>query len=88
MLSKHIVGMATGAELVTGELVIDTELTEVDGFVASMGEDSIVTDATVSVTKEPDVAGARVKLRLKTWAADGIAAGTTPTLVRWIAFGR
>ena len=87
-LSKHIVGLASGAASVSGTLTVDTGLEELDEAIACLGEDSVAADAIVSVTKVTRVAGTTARILITVQDEDGVTAGTGPTLVRWIAVGR
>lgn len=87
-LSKHIVGLATGADLVTNELLVDTGLMEVDGAMCCLGQDATADDGLPSCTIIQGTGGQKAKLLLKVMAVDGLTAGTNPTLVRWWATGR
>ena len=88
MLSKHIVGLAHGEILVTGDAIVNTELLDMDDCVASLGENPTAANAIVSVTKETQNSGERAKIKIKVTAVDGTTAGNAATLCRWMASGR
>lgn len=71
----------------SGTLVVDTGLPVLGYAVVALAQDSVATAAGVSWSRVPRVAGdATAKITIKTWAADGIAAGSSAAAVSWAAF--
>lgn len=85
--STHLPAVAGGIETVTGTLVIDTGLREVQAIAHGLAQDAVATAASTSVTLAAAVGG-RVKATLKVWKADGATAGDTAAKVSWIALGK
>lgn len=87
MKSTHIPEYAGDVEEVTGTLIVDTELREVQSFSATLAQDSTATEASVSAVLGDIVPGGTQKLTLQTWAADGVTPGVNPVKVAWMAVG-
>lgn len=86
--STHIPAFSGTIEAVTGTLVVDTGLREVQSITASLAEDSVSDGAGVSIEPMAVVGGATVKATISVWAADGTTPSSTETNVGWMALGR
>lgn len=89
-LSKHMPEVSGGDVTVpaaTGELVVDTLLRNLQTATVSLAQDSVATAAAASWERVPQVAGQTAKITVKTWAADGAAAGSSDALVSVVALG-
>ncbi len=90
-LSTHLPQIHGGIATIpaaTGTLVVDTGLRNLQSLTCSLAEDAAATAATVSWELVTQVAGTTRKATLKTWAANGIAAGSTAAKVSWKAIGK
>lgn len=88
--SKHLPEVSGALDALvpaTGTLVVDTGLRDMAMFTCALAQDSVATAASVSWEKVAQEPGGTQKVTLKTWAADGAAAGSTAALVSWTAIG-
>ena len=86
--STHLPEVSGGIESVTGTLTVETGLRSLQSAVATLGEDAVATEASVSVTPIDPPAGGTYKLTLSVWNADGATPGASATKVNWMAFGK
>lgn len=87
-LSTHLPAVSGGIESVTGTLVVDTGLRNVQTIVACAGEDHTADVGGVSVTIAAVVGGGTVKATLSVWEDDQATPGTAATAVHWMAIGK
>ena len=88
MKSTHIPEYAGDIAEVTGSLIVDTGLREVQSFSATLATQSTATEASVDATLGEIEPGGTQKLTLETWAADGATPGVNPVKVAWMALGK
>jgi hypothetical protein len=86
--STHIPEVAGGVVAVTGSLVIDTQLREVQSFAVSLATQASATEAIVNGVLGEIVAGSSQKLTIEVFAADGATPGASAVNVAWSAFGK
>lgn len=85
--NTHLPEVSGGVALVTGNLIVDTGLRNLQTVVATLGAVAVATEATVSVVPEAIVPGATAKVKLYVWNADGATPGASEVAVRWLAIG-
>ena len=86
--STHLPEVSGGAETVTGTLVIDTRLRNLQTIVVCLGADSVAGAAQATVTFAAPVGGATVKATISVWEDDLVTASTAATTVHWFAIGK
>ncbi|UCF48286.1 MAG: hypothetical protein JSU89_14140 [Myxococcales bacterium] len=86
--STHLPEVSGATELVTGSLIVDTGLRDLQTVVATLAAVAVATEATVSVTLEDLVPGATRKIKLQVWNADGATPGASEVAVNWLALGK
>ncbi len=87
-VSAHLPETAGGIETVTGTLVVDTGLRQIQGGAASMAQAHDAGSAGVSITFADKVAGQSIKATLAVWEDDGTTASSAATTVSWFALGK
>jgi hypothetical protein len=85
--STHIPAFSGTIETVTGSLIVDTGLQNIQSLVASLAEDSVATKANVTIAPLTKVAGATVKAQIKVWEDDNITLSSAAASVGWMALG-
>lgn len=86
--STHLPEVSGGIAAVTGSLIIDTQLRNVQSFSVSLAQAASATEAIVTaVLSDPEV-GAAQKLTLQVWAVDGVTPGAAAVDVAWTAIGK
>lgn len=88
-LSTHLpqVSGATTAEI-TGTLIVDTKLRNLQSFSCVLAEDAEANAASVSWALVTQTAGTTRKVTIKVWKSDGATAGSAAAKVSWIAIGK
>ena len=91
MLSTHIPGLAGDVVAVTGTLIVDTGLRNMQSCCANLQAAAMTAneEATVSWEELPQLPGSTVKVKLYVWkggTASG-SAGDSAVNVSWIAMG-
>lgn len=86
--STHLPEVSGDVVEVTGSLIVDTGLREVQSFSVALGTQSTATDAIVDGVLGPIVPGGTQKLTLEVFAVDGVTPGVTAVNVAWMAFGK
>lgn len=88
-LSTHLPGLAGALETVTGEMIVDTGLKDIQTVVVTPNETNIVPDeeATVSWYPLPE-SSSKIVLRVEKGGANSGIVGTNPFKVSWLALGR
>jgi len=88
MKSTHIPEYAGDIVEVTGSLIIDTGLREVQSFSATLATQSTATDAIVDAVLGDIEPGGTQKMTLEVFAVDGVTPGVTAVKVAWMALGK
>lgn len=86
--STHLPEVAGGVVEVTGSLVIDTQLREVQTFSVTLATQASATEAIVDGVLGEIVAGGNQKMTLEVFAADGATPGASAVNVAWLAVGK
>jgi hypothetical protein len=86
--SPHIPEVAGEIVAVTGTLLVDTGLREIQTFSATLAQTSIAGAASVSVLPQAVSDGGHQKLLLQVWAADGATPSAVAANVAWLALGK
>lgn len=82
--SRHLPEVAGAIEEVTGSLVVDTQLREVQSFNVTLAAMSTATEAVVSAVMDPETR----KMTIYVMAPDGVTPGVNPVKVAWLALGK
>lgn len=88
MRSTHIPEYAGDVVWVTGSLVVDTGLREVQSFSASLATQATATEAIVDAVLGEIIPGGTQKLTLEVFAVDGVTPGAAAVKVSWMALGK
>jgi hypothetical protein len=91
MKSTHVPEMSGGIAEVTGELIIDTELRELQTVVATLATAVVANEESdVAVELLPQTAGAtqKVKLLVTKGGTNHATAGDSAVNVHWLALGK
>jgi len=82
--SRHLPEVAGALEDVTGTLVVDTQLREVQTFSVTLAATPTATEASVGAVLDVDTN----KLTISVVAADGVTPGINAVKVAWLALGK
>lgn len=86
--STHMPGWSGGIAEVTGSLIVDTQLRDVQFFSVTLAEAASATEAIVNgVLGDPEVGGHQ-KLTLQVFAVDGATPGASAVKVSWAAHSK
>lgn len=88
MKSTHIPEYAGDVVEVTGSLIVDTGLREVQAFSATLAAQSSATEAIVDAVLGAIEPGGTQKLTLEVFAVDGTTPGASAVKVAWMALGK
>ena len=88
--STHLSEVAGDIETVTGELIVDTGLRDIQSMTVSFAHNNFLPDEEAHVTWFfSDLPSRRkVTIRVETGGVNDGNLGTNPTLISWVAFGR
>jgi hypothetical protein len=86
--STHIPEVSGDVVAVTGSLVIDTQLREVQSFSVTLASQASATEAIVNGVLGDIAPGGTQKLTLEVFAADGATPGASAVNVAWLAVGK
>lgn len=86
--STHLPEVSGNIAAVTGSLVVDTGLTQIQTLVAALAEDSSATEAIVTIEAGERPAGGTIPATIKVWAVDGVTPGAAAVNVGWLALGK
>lgn len=86
--STHLPELAGAIDMVTGSLIVDTGLRNVQSFAVTLAQAPTATDASVAGLLAEPTPGGHQKLTLIVVAADGVTPGVTATKVSWTALGK
>jgi hypothetical protein len=87
-LSTHLPHVSGATATVTGTLIVDTGLRDLQHFVCSLAQDAGANASSVSFALVAQTAGRNRSVTLKVWKANGATAGSVAALVSWIAIGK
>lgn len=88
MKSTHLPEVSGDIVAVTGTLIVDTELRDLQSAMACLAESSTATEAIVNVVPQAQGAGETAKIQIEVFAADGSTAGASAVNVYWMALGK
>ena len=88
MKSTHIPEYAGDIVDVTGSLIVDTGLREVQSFSVSLAQQASATEAIADGVLGDIEPGGTQKLTLEVFAADGATPGAAAAKVSWMALGK
>jgi hypothetical protein len=88
MKSTHIPEYAGDVVEVTGSLVVDTGLREVQAFSATLAAQASATEAIVDAVLGDVVPGGSQSMTLEVFAVDGVTPGAAAVKVAWMALGK
>lgn len=88
MKSTHIPEFAGDVVEVTGTLIVDTGLREVQAFSATLATQSTATAAIVDAVLGAVKPGGTQSITLEVFAADGATPGAAAVKVSWMALGK
>lgn len=86
--STHLPELSGGVASVTGSLVVDTQLRQVQAFSVSLAQAASATEAIVDAILGDVEAGGTQKLTVQVWAVDGVTPGAAAANVAWTAIGK
>lgn len=82
--SRHLPEVAGAIEEVTGTLVVETYLREVQSFSVTLAATPTATEASVAAVLDAETR----KLTISVVAADGVTPGVAAVKVAWLALGK
>lgn len=86
--STHLPELAGAIEVVTGSLIVDTGLRNVQSFAVSLAQASTATEAGAAGALAYPPVGGHQQLAISVVAADGATPGVNPVKVSWMALGK
>jgi len=86
--STHLPEVAGAIEFVTGLLVVETGLRNIQSFTVSLAQLPSAAEALVSGVLGDVTPGSDQKLTLHVTAVDGVTPGIAPVKVNWTALGK
>lgn len=90
MKSPHLPEVAGATETITGEIIVDTGLREIQSFVATFQTTNFVPDEESLLSWYPLPGGtpAQMVIRVEKGGVNHGLLGTNPIKVSWLALGR
>jgi len=85
--SPHIPEVAGAIATVTGTLLVDTGLREIQSFSVSLAQATGTATAVVTAVVQAVAAGQTAKLLLQAWEDDTTTASSAAAQVAWLAIG-
>jgi len=87
--STHMPNVSGNTEMVTGEIVVDTELRSIRSFVATFVTSNFAADqeSKLSWYQLPNMAPGKMIIRVEKSGSNEGLLGTNPIQVNWIAIG-
>lgn len=86
--STHLPEVSGDVVAVTGSLIVDTRLREVQSFSVALAQQASATEAIVDAVLGEIEPGGTQKLTIEVFAADGATPGAAAANVAWMAFGK
>jgi hypothetical protein len=86
--SNHLPELAGAIDLVTGTLIVDTGLRNVQSFTVSLAQTPTAAEAIVAGALADPTPGGHQKLTLMVMAVDGVTPGVAAAKVSWTALGK
>ena len=86
--SNHLPEVAGAIETVTGSLIVETGLRNVQSFTVSLAQTPTATETVVAGILGEVLPGSDQKMTLKVMHADGTTPSASPAKVSWTAIGK
>lgn len=86
--STHLPEVAGAIETVTGSLIVDTGLRDVQAFAVTMAQAPTANEAIVAGVLQDVLPGEHQKLQLLVMKVDGVTPGAAAAKVCWTAIGK